>query len=149
MTFLLASHEFDVVLGSRILGGKAMKGGMPTYKYISNRFLTALQNLLLGAKLSEYHTGYRAFTKQSLQSLPLHLNSNDFVFDNQMLSQIIYAGFRVGEITCPTKYFPEASSINFIRSVTYGLGCIKTSLQFLANKLNVLKTPIFQQIQIR
>jgi glycosyltransferase involved in cell wall biosynthesis len=137
ITYLLASEEFDVVLGSRILGGKAMSGGMPLYKYVSNRLLTFVQNLLMGAKLSEYHTGYRAFTRRVLESIPLDKNSNDFVFDNQMLSQILYAGFRIGEITCPAKYFPEASSINFMRSLNYGLGCIITAVQFRTSKWGI------------
>ena len=143
MAFLLESGEFDVVLGSRILGGKAMSGGMPLYKYISNRFLTLAQNILMNAKLSEYHTGYRAFTRAVLETLPLHKNSNDFVFDNEMLSQILYAGFRVGEITCPAKYFADASSINFSRSVQYGLGCLRTSLQFRLSKMGLIHSPIF------
>ncbi|MDP1676287.1 MAG: glycosyltransferase family 2 protein [Bacteroidota bacterium] len=143
MSFLLESGEFDVVLGSRILGGKAMSGGMPLYKYISNRFLTLVQNLLMGAKLSEYHTGYRAFTRTVLESIPFNGNSNDFVFDNEMLSQILYADFRVGEITCPAKYFADASSINFSRSVKYGLGCLKTAIQFRLNKLGILRSSIF------
>jgi glycosyltransferase involved in cell wall biosynthesis len=143
MAYLLESDEFDVVLGSRILGGKARSGGMPLYKYISNRFLTLTQNLLMGAKLSEYHTGYRAFTRKVLESIPLNNNSDDFVFDNEMLSQILYADFRVGEITCPTKYFPEASSINFSRSLKYGLGCLRTSLMFRLSKMGLLHSPIF------
>jgi glycosyltransferase involved in cell wall biosynthesis len=143
MAYLLESKEFDVVLGSRILGGKARTGGMPLYKYISNRFLTLVQNILLGAKLSEYHTGYRAFTRKVLESIPLKNNSNDFVFDNEMLSQILYADFRVGEISCPTKYFAEASSINFYRSLKYGMGCLRTSLLFRLSKMGLLHSPIF------
>jgi glycosyltransferase involved in cell wall biosynthesis len=143
MVYLLESDEFDVVLGSRILGGQAMSGGMPMYKYFSNRILTLLQNILLGAKLSEYHTGYRAFTRKVLESILWKKNSDDFVFDNQMLSQIIYRGLRVAEITCPAKYFPEASSINFVRSVTYGLGCLTTAVQFRLNKLNLMQSDIF------
>jgi glycosyltransferase involved in cell wall biosynthesis len=143
MAYLLESNEFDVVLGSRILGGKARSGGMPMYKYISNRFLTLVQNILMGAKLSEYHTGYRAFTRKVLESIPLNNNSNDFVFDNEMLSQILYADFRVGEISCPTKYFPEASSINFSRSLIYGLGCMRTSLLFRFSKMGLIHYPIF------
>ena len=143
MAYLLESDEFDVVLGSRILGGKARSGGMPLYKYISNRFLTLVQNLLMGAKLSEYHTGYRAFTRKVLESIPLNNNSNDFVFDNEMLSQILYADFRVGEITCPTKYFAEASSINFSRSLKYGFGCLRTSLLFRLAKMGLLQPTIF------
>ena len=143
---LLASEEFDVVLGSRILGGKAIQGGMPIYKYINNRLLTLIQNILMGAKLSEYHTGYRAFTRKVLETIPLDINSNDFVFDNQMLSQVIYAGFRVGEITCPTKYFPDASSINFSRSLKYGLGCLKTAVQFRFSKWGIGHFKIFDTI---
>jgi glycosyltransferase involved in cell wall biosynthesis len=134
MAHMLASGLYDAVLGSRILGGQALKGGMPLYKYISNRFLTLVQNLLMGAKLSEYHTGYRAFTRQVLKAVPLQKNSDDFVFDNQMLSQILYLGFRVAEVTCPAKYFAEASSINFFRSSTYGLGCLWTALLFRLSK---------------
>jgi glycosyltransferase involved in cell wall biosynthesis len=130
MASLLASGFFDVVLGSRILGVGAVAGGMPKYKYISNRVLTFVENLLLHHKLSEYHTGYRAFTREILEDLPWDRNSDDFVFDNQILAQAIYRGFRVGEISCPTKYFPDASSINFYRSVTYGLGVLKTSLDY-------------------
>jgi glycosyltransferase involved in cell wall biosynthesis len=143
MAYLIESNEFDVVLGSRILGGKARSGGMPLYKYISNRFLTLVQNILLGAKLSEYHTGYRAFTRKVLESIPINNNSNDFVFDNEMLSQILYADFRVGEISCPTKYFAEASSINFFRSLKYGLGCLRTSLLFRLSKMGLVQSPIF------
>src|SRR5579862_7290230 len=130
MALLLESGFFDVVLGSRILGVGALAGGMPLYKYIANRLLTLAQNMLVGHKLSEYHTGYRGFTRAVLEDLPLDRNSDDFVFDNQMLSQIIYRGFRVGEISCPTAYFAEASSINFRRSVTYGLGVLHTAFGF-------------------
>ncbi len=137
MAHLLASGEFDVVLGSRILGGQAIRGGMPVYKYASNRGLTLLQNLLMGAKLSEYHTGYRGFTRRVLEALPLERNSDDFVFDAQMLSQVLYAGFRIGEVTCPAKYFPEASSINFPRSVRYGIGCLATALQFRLSRMGI------------
>ncbi len=137
MVHLLASGEFDVVLGSRILGGQAIRGGMPVYKYVSNRVLTLLQNLLMGAKLSEYHTGYRAFTRRVLETLPLDRNSDDFVFDAEMLSQILYAGFRIGEVTCPAKYFPEASSINFSRSVRYGVGCLTTALKFRLSRMGI------------
>ena len=143
MVYLLESGEFDVVLGSRILGGQAINGGMPVYKYISNRILTLVQNILMGAKLSEYHTGYRAFTHEVLESIPWKNNSNDFVFDNQMLSQIIYRGFRVAEITCPAKYFPEASSINLTRSITYGIGCLQTAFQFRLSRMGLLKPIIF------
>src|SRR5581483_3813926 len=135
MAHLLASGEYDVVLGSRILGGQALKGGMPLYKYISNRFLTLTQNILMGAKLSEYHTGYRAFTRRVLKAVPMEKNSDDFIFDNQMLSQIHYLGFKIAEVTCPAKYFAEASSINFARSGKYGLGCLWTALQFRLSKI--------------
>jgi glycosyltransferase involved in cell wall biosynthesis len=137
MAHLLGCGEFDVALGSRILGGKALDGGMPLYKYVSNRVLTLVQNLLMGAKLSEYHTGYRAFTRTVLESLPLERNSDDFVFDAQMLSQILYAGFRVGEVTCPAKYFPDASSIGISRSVKYGAGCLAIAAQFRLSKWGI------------
>ncbi len=143
MAHLLASGEFDVVLGSRILGGQAIRGGMPVYKYVSNRVLTLLQNLLMGAKLSEYHTGYRAFTRKVLEALPLERNSDDFVFDAEMLSQVLYAGFRVGEMTCPAKYFPEASSINFSRSLRYGLGCLSTAAKFRLSRWGIGRFPLF------
>jgi len=132
MAGLVASDLFPAVLGSRILGGGALSGGMPLYKYIANRALTAFQNLCTGAKLSEYHTGYRAFSAGLLRELHLEANSEDFIFDNQMLGQIIAAGHRIGEVTCPTRYFEEASSINFRRSVVYGLGVIGVSLAVLA-----------------
>ena len=119
---MVAYDVYDVVLGSRIIGGQALRGGMPLYKYVSNRFLTAFENLFLGVKLSEYHTGYRAFSREVLTTLPLRRTPHDFVFDNQMLAQCAFFGFRIGEVSCPTKYFPEASSINFRRSVKYGLG---------------------------
>jgi glycosyltransferase involved in cell wall biosynthesis len=122
MTYPIARGLFDVMLGSRILGKGALRGGMPLYKYIANRFLTLVQNILMGQKLAEYHTGYRAFSRKVLETLPLENNNDDFVFDNEMLGQITYAGFLIGEVTCPTKYFKEASSINFSRSVKYGLG---------------------------
>ncbi|MGH7738646.1 MAG: glycosyltransferase family 2 protein [bacterium] len=130
MVFLLESATFDVVLGSRILGGQALKGGMPLYKYISNRFLTFTQNLLMGAKLSEYHTGYRAYRREVLESIAWESNSNDFIFDNEFLSQILFHDFKVGEITCPAKYFEGASSINFTRSVIYGWGCLWTAVRY-------------------
>lgn len=131
MASMIASGHYDVVLGSRILCGRALEGGMPVYKYLANRFLTFLQNLALGEKLSEYHTGYRAFSRRVLQELPLSRNANDFIFDNQMLAQAVYFGFRIGELSCPTRYFEDASSINFSRSVRYGLGVLKTSLQYV------------------
>jgi glycosyltransferase involved in cell wall biosynthesis len=138
MASMVAYDVYDVVLGSRILGGQARHGGMPFYKYVANRFLTAFENLCLGAKLSEYHTGYRAFSRRVLTELPLLENSDDFIFDNQMLAQCVYFGFRIGEVSCPTKYFEEASSINFRRSVQYGIGVLATSLQFIMQKLGVL-----------
>ena len=134
MASMIAYDVYDVVLGSRIIGGQALRGGMPIYKYIANRVLTAFENLFLGAKLSEYHTGYRAFSRKVLTELPLLENSDDFVFDNQMLAQCVHFGFRIGEVSCPTKYFREASSINFRRSVTYGLGVLGTTLQFALQK---------------
>jgi glycosyltransferase involved in cell wall biosynthesis len=143
MAYLLNSGEFDIVLGSRILGGKALSGGMPYYKYFSNRVLTFTQNLLMGAKLSEYHTGYRAYTREVLETISWKKNSDDFIFDNQFLSQAIFDKFRIGEITCPTKYFKEASSINFSRSVKYGLGCLKTAMLFRLHKLGLYKSILF------
>ena len=134
MCYLIANGVYPVVLGSRILGKGALKGGMPKYKYFFNRCLTAFQNFVMNQKLAEYHTGYRAFSREVLEGINYHANSDDFVFDNQMLAQIFYAGFEVAEITCPTKYFPEASSINFRRSVKYGLGVIHTSLSYRLQK---------------
>lgn len=145
MASMIAFGVYDCVLGSRIIGGGALQGGMPLYKYFSNRFLTAAQNLLLGSKLSEFHTGYRAFSRELLLSLPLHLNSDDFVFDNEMLAQIIYFGFRIGEVSCPTAYFEEASSINFQRSVIYGLGVLGTSLKFRMQKMGWGRSRIFSK----
>src|SRR5438093_1258667 len=130
MAALVASGLYPCALASRILGGGALRGGMPWWKYVSNRFLTLAENFLLGAKLSEYHTGYRAFSRQLLERLPLEANSDDFVFDNQILAQIIALGCAIGEVTCPARYMPEASSINFRRSVRYGLGCMATALRF-------------------
>ncbi len=143
MASMIASGEFDAVLASRILGIGALSGGMPRYKYLANRGLTAVQNLLLGQKLSEYHTGYRAWSRHVLEALPLLNNSDDFVFDNEMLAQAIYSGFRVGEISCPTKYFPEASSINLSRSIVYGIGVLRTSLKFRLQKMGFGEYPIF------
>ena len=143
MASMIAEGEFDVVLASRILGVGALAGGMPVYKYIANRFLTLVQNILVGHKLSEYHTGYRAWSKKTLESLPLLNNSDDFVFDNQMLAQTIYQGFRIGEISCPTRYFPEASSINFKRSVIYGLGVLLNSLRFRLQRMGLKNYAIF------
>lgn len=143
MASMIASGEYDVVLGSRVLGTGALKGGMPVYKYISNRFLTLAENLLLGEKISEYHTGYRAFSKEVLKKLPLLENSNDFVFDNQMLAQAAFFGFRIGEMSCPTKYFEDASSINFKRSVIYGVGVLGTAFKYKLQKMGLRKYPIF------
>jgi len=141
---MIAFGEFDAVLASRILGIGALKGGMPLYKYIANRILTFVENLLLGHKLSEYHTGYRAFSREVLERLPLDENSDDFVFDNQMLAQIVWADFRIGEVSCPTKYFPEASSINFKRSVKYGFGVLGTAVQFRMAKMGLLSPSILK-----
>lgn len=143
MAAMVASGVYDVVLGSRILGNRALRGGMPLYKYIGNRALTFMQNLLLGAKLSEYHTGYRAFSRTVLETLPLLANSDDFVFDNQMLTQAVAFDFRVGEMSCPTSYFPEASSISFCRSVVYGLGVLQTSVLYRLWKLKLAKPRLF------
>lgn len=144
MTSLIANGLYHVVLGSRILGKGALKGGMPIYKYIANRFLTLAQNLLMNQKLSEYHTGYRAFSKEVLQHVDYHANSNDFVFDNQMLAQICYAGYDIAEVTCPTKYFEEASSINFRRSAVYGLGVLGVSLSYFLQKLGLASFSIYK-----
>ena len=136
---MIAYGVYDLALGSRILGGGALRGGMPKYKYISNRFLTLIQNLLMGAKLSEYHTGFRAFSRELLLALPLEENSDDFVFDNQILAQAVLIGARIGEISCPTRYFAEASSINFRRSAIYGLGVLRTSLEYRLAKWGVAR----------
>ena len=143
MASIIAFDVYPVVLGSRILGKGALKGGMPLYKYFANRFLTLAQNMLMRQKLSEYHTGYRAFSREVLAKINFVVNSDDFVFDNQMLSQIFYAGFQIAEITCPTKYFKEASSINFKRSTTYGLGVLKVSLGYMLQKLGLVKLPMY------
>jgi len=145
MTAMIASGIYDVVLGSRILGNTTLRGGMPLHKYIANRFLTLTQNLLLGEKLSEYHTGYRAFHRRVLENLPLEANSNDFIFDNQFLAQAAFFNYRIGEISCPTRYFPEASSINFSRSIKYGLGVLGTSVKYLLEKLGFCHFPIFEK----
>ena len=137
MAYLIANDVYHVVLGSRILGKGALKGGMPIYKYIANRLLTFFQNIMVGQKLSEYHTGYRAFSKQVLNAISFNDNSDDFVFDNQMLSQIIYKDFEIAEITCPTKYFEEASSINLSRSITYGLGVLSTSFKHFFTRIGL------------
>lgn len=140
---MAASGEYDFVFASRILGNGALTGGMPRYKYVANRFLTFAQNILIGQKFSEYHTGFRCWSAESLRRIPYHLCSDDFVFDNQMVCQAIYAGLRPGEISCPTKYFDEASSINFSRSVTYGIGVLKTALSFRLAKAGWRKSPLF------
>jgi len=146
MAHLLASGLYEVVLGSRILGKGALRGGMPFYKFIANRFLTLFQNIMMGAKLSEYHTGYRGFTRKILEEINLDGNSDNFVFDNQMLAQIWYAGYEIAEITCPTKYFDDASSINFRRSVRYGFGVLNTAILFRLNKWKIVKSAIFRSI---
>ena len=144
MCYLIANDLFQVVLGSRILGTGALKGGMPMYKYVANRFLTLFQNLMVGAKLSEYHTGYRAFSKEVLQDINYEVNSDNFVFDNQMLSQIIYKGYEIAEVTCPTNYFDEGSSINLKNSVIYGLGVLKVSLQHRMQKMGLLNSEMYK-----
>jgi glycosyltransferase involved in cell wall biosynthesis len=143
MSSLIAVGQYDVVLGSRILCQSTIGGGMPVYKYVANRLLTLFENLLLGQKLSEYHTGYRAFARPVLERLPLNENSDDFVFDNQMLAQIAYFGFTIGEVSCPTKYFPEASSINLRRSIVYGLGVLRTSIAYRLQKMGLARARIF------
>ncbi len=147
MAYLIANEVYPVVLGSRILGKGALRGGMPIYKYIANRFLTFTQNLLMNQKLSEYHTGYRAFSREILEKLDLQTNSDDFIFDNQMLAQICFAGYNIGEISCPTKYFKEASSINFKRSLKYGFGVLKVSFQYFFAKLKIAKPKILRNIK--
>ncbi len=139
MASMIASGHYDVVLGSRILGGTALAGGMPLYKYIANRFLTLVENLALGVKLSEYHTGFRAFTRQVLETLPLGENSDDFVFDSEMLVQTVYFGFKIGELSCPTRYFKEASSINFRRSVKYGFGVLTCIMKYVIARWGLMK----------
>jgi glycosyltransferase involved in cell wall biosynthesis len=147
ISYMIVNGLYEVVLASRILGKGALKGGMPKYKYFANRILTLSQNLLIGQKLSEYHTGYRAFSKKVLESIDYHANSDDFVFDNQMLSQIFYAGFEIAEITCPTKYFTDASSINLKRSSVYGLGVLKTSIQHCLQKHKLGNFKIYKNIK--
>jgi len=145
MVNIIGDDLYPVVLGSRILGKGALKGGMPLYKYVANRLLTFVQNVLINYKLSEYHTGYRAFSREVLTSIRFNENSDDFVFDNEMLSQIIYAGFDIGEVTCPTKYFEEASSINLVRSVRYGLGVLRVSINHLLQRLKLAKFPMYEK----
>lgn len=145
MASIIAQDIYPVVIGSRILGRGAKKGGMPVYKYYFNRILTMSQNILMGQKLSEYHTGYRAFSREVLETINYQANSDDFVFDNQMLAQIFYAGFNIAEVTCPTKYFPEASSINFARSMKYGIGVMNTAWAYAFQKLGLVKLRIFER----
>ena len=147
MVYLIANDVYQVVIGSRILGKGARKGGMPLWKYIANRFLTFSQNLLMGQKLSEYHTGYRAYTREVLERIDYNQNSDDFVFDNEFLGQICYAGYEIAEITCPTKYFEEASSINFKRSTVYGFGVLKVSFLYFFNKLGFANSQLFKRIR--
>lgn len=146
MVYPIANGLFDVMLGSRILGKGALVGGMPLYKYIANRFLTLFQNICMGHKLGEYHTGYRAFSRQVIESIPYQHNSDDFVFDNEMMGQLIYAGFNVGEVTCPTKYFKEASSINLRRSIKYGFGVVRVSISFRLQKWGIANFFMFKGI---
>jgi glycosyltransferase involved in cell wall biosynthesis len=145
MASMIGNELYHCVLGSRILGGYALKGGMPVWKYFANRGLTLAENILLGAKLSEYHTGYRAFSRQLLEKLPIENNSDDFVFDNQMLAQILWFGYTIAEVSCPTKYFAEASSINLPRSIKYGLGCLLTALNYRLAKMNVISSGTFDR----
>lgn len=145
MASMIGNGLYHCVLGSRILGGRAVEKGMPLWKYIANRFLTLVENVMLMAKLSEYHTGYRAFSRELLEKLPLKSNSDDFVFDNQMLAQIVWFGYTIAEVSCPTKYFTEASSINFRRSVKYGFGCLGTAMKYRMAKMGVIKTSLFPE----
>jgi glycosyltransferase involved in cell wall biosynthesis len=143
MASMITSGHYDAVLASRILGGKAREGGMPLYKYIANRFLTFFENIVLGVKLSEYHSGFRAFSRAVLESLPLKENSDDFVFDNEMIAQAVFFGYRIGEISCPTRYFDDASSISFSRSIRYGFGVLLTSGRYALQKTGVISLPLF------
>jgi hypothetical protein len=145
MAYIIANGVYPVVIGSRILGKGALKGGMPKYKYVANRFLTLSQNILMNQKLSEYHTGYRMFSSEVLNSINYNINSDDFIFDNQMLAQIFYQGFEIAEVTCPTKYFDEASSINIRRSTTYGFGVLGVSWLYFLNKIGLLRSRIFHE----
>ena len=147
MASMIAYDVYDTVLGSRIIGGGALKGGMPLYKYIANRFLTAFENMLLGSKLSEFHTGYRAFSRDVLEGIPFQTNSDNFRFDNEMLAQIIYAGYRLGEVSCPTKYFTEASSISLSNSIIYGLGVLITAIKFRLKKMGMINSKLFLNIK--
>jgi len=143
MASMIGNDLYPCVLGSRVLGGYALKGKMPIWKYVANRFLTLAENILIGAKLSEYHTGYRAFSRQLVEQLPLEANSDDFVFDNQMLAQILWYGNTIAEVSCPTKYFTDASSINLQRSIKYGFGCLRTALTYRLAKMNLVKSKLF------
>ena len=147
MASMIGNGLYHCVLGSRILGGYALKSGMPAWKYVPNRLLTFVENILIGAKLSEYHTGYRAFSRELLKRLPIHRNSNDFVFDNQMLTQIIWMGYTVAEISCPTKYFADASSINLTKSIKYGLGCLSTAFLFRMAKMKIITSKLFPDLE--
>jgi len=145
MVTMIGNGLYHCVLGSRILGGYALRGGMPVWKYLSNRFLTFMENLLIGAKLSEYHTGYRAFSRELIERLPLAGNSDDFVFDNQMLTEVVWFGYTIAEVSCPTLYFPEASSINFVRSLKYGFGCLWTALNYRLAKMKLVSSGLFPE----
>ena len=148
MASMIGNGLYHCVLGSRILGGYALKGGMPLWKYIANRFLTLIENFFMDAKLSEYHTGYRAFSRELLEKIPYDLNSDDFVFDNQMLAQILWFGYTIAEVSCPTRYFAEASSIDLYRSITYGFGCLLTSIKFRLAKMNLIVSQHFPSSEI-
>lgn len=143
MVSMIGSGLYHCVLGSRILGGYALNGGMPLWRYVSNRFLTLIENIIMNAKLSEYHTGYRAFSRELLEKVPFERNSDDFVFDNQMLAQILWLGYTIAEVSCPTNYFEEASSINFIKSIKYGFGCLNTALTFRLARMGLIKSALF------
>jgi len=145
MVSMIGSNLYQCVLGSRILGGYALKGGMPVWRYVSNRFLTMAENILMDAKLSEYHTGYRAFSRELLERVPFEMNSDDFVFDNQMLAQILWFGYTIAEVSCPTSYFEEASSINFMRSVKYGFGCLNIAILFRLARMGLMSSRLFPQ----
>jgi len=149
MASIIGNGLYPCVLGSRVLGGNTLRGGMPLWRLVANRFLTLAENVLMGARLSEYHTGYRAFSRELIERLPLDANSDDFVFDNQMLAQIMWFGHRIAEVTCPTKYFTEASSINFRRSVKYGFGCLDTALRFRLARMGLVSSKLFPPIEGR
>jgi len=145
MASMIGNGLYHCVLGSRILGGYALKGGMPWWRYVSNRFLTFFENIMTSAKLSEYHTGYRAFSRQLLQEVPLEVNSDDFIFDNQMLAQILWSGYQIAEISCPTRYFTQSSSINLRRSIKYGFGCLSTAIKYRLAKMGLIKSRLFRR----